>query len=232
VQYVNRPNLDFRGFCGTIASGKVSVGDRIRALPSGKTSTIESIVTYDGELNSAFVGQAVTLTLEDEIDISRGDMIVAIDDQVAQTNHLQAHIVWMSDIALTEKSEYFFKFATKFTVGNIEKVIHQIDVNTQAHHDKQTLALNDIGLANVTLNQAVVIDPYKNNRATGAFIIIDRLTNITVGAGMVTQPLDAVDVSDDHSAFAQEVGVLIKQHYAEKTDEEVSWLVKKLTQYL
>ncbi|MGS2716943.1 sulfate adenylyltransferase subunit CysN [Eionea flava] len=232
VQYVNRPNLDFRGFCGTIASGEITVGDTIRALPSGKTSKVESIVTYEGQLNTAFVGQAVTLTLEDEIDISRGDMIVAEHDEVAQTNHLQAHIVWMSEVALSEKVEYFFKFATKFTVGNVDKVIHQIDVNTQEHHDKKSLSLNDIGLANVTLNQAVVIDPYQNNRGTGAFIIIDRLTNITVGAGMVTQALAVVDVDNDHSVFAEDVATLIKQHYPEKSDNEVDGLVKKLTQYL
>ncbi|MFT6202412.1 MAG: sulfate adenylyltransferase subunit 1 [Granulosicoccus sp.] len=232
VQYVNRPNLDFRGFCGTVASGEIKVGDKIRALPSGKTSTVESIVTYDGNLPLAFVGQAVTLTMEDEIDISRGDMIVAADDNVAQTNHLQAHIVWMSEAALTEKSEYFFKFATKLTVGNVETIIHQIDVNTQEHNKKATLELNDIGLANITLNQAVVIDPYQNNRATGGFIIIDRLTNITVGAGMVKHALDSVAVDNDHSAFSQDLSTLIKQHYVDKNDEEITALVKKLTQYL
>jgi sulfate adenylyltransferase subunit 1 len=165
--------------------------------------------------------------------VSRGDMIVAIDDQAAQTNHLQAHIVWMSEAALTEKSEYFFKFGTKLTVGNVEKVIHQIDVNTQEHNDKSVLELNDIGLADITLNQSVVIDPYQHNRATGAFIIIDRLSNITVGAGMVSHILDSVAVSeDDHSAFTQELSDLIKQHYSDKSDVEVAMLVKKLAQYL
>lgn len=233
VQYVNRPNLDFRGFCGTIASGEISVGDAVRALPSGKTSKVESIVTYDGDLPSAFVGQAVTLTLEDEIDVSRGDMIVAIDDQATQTNHLQAHIVWMSESALTEKSEYFFKFGTKLAVGNVEKIVHQIDVNTQEHNDKSVLELNDIGLADITLNQAVVIDPYQYNRATGAFIIIDRLSNITVGAGMVSHILDSVAVSEnDHSVFSQELSSLIRQHYGDKDDAEIALLVKKLTQHL
>jgi sulfate adenylyltransferase subunit 1 len=232
VQYVNRPNLDFRGFCGTVASGEIKVGDAVRALPSGKTSTVASIVTYDGDLPLAFVGQAVTLTMDDEIDISRGDMIVGVNDTVAQTNHLRAHIVWMSEAALTEKSEYFFKFATKLTVGNIEKFIHQIDVNTQEHHDNSTLELNAIGLADITLNQAVVIDPYQKNRATGGFIIIDRLTNITVGAGMVEHALDSVAVENDHSAFSQDLSALIKQHYADKSDDEIAALVNKLTQYL
>jgi sulfate adenylyltransferase subunit 1 len=232
VQYVNRPNLDFRGFCGTVASGIVNVGDEIKALPSGKSSKVKSIVTYDGDLASAFMGQAVTLTLEDEIDVSRGDMIVASADSVAQTNHVQAHIVWMAESALTEKSEYFFKFATKLTTGNVDKIHHQIDVNTQEHHPKNELGLNAIGLIDVTLNQPVVVDVYKNNRTTGAFIVVDRLTNVTVGAGMVNNILASVDVESDHSAFAADLSSLIKQHYADKSDTEVATLVQKLTQYL
>ncbi len=232
VQYVNRPNLDFRGFCGTIASGVVNVGDSIRALPSGKTSKVESIVTYDGNLSSAFVGQAVTLTLEDEIDISRGDMIVLADDQAAQTNHLQAHLVWMSDSALTSGSQYFFKFATKVTTGQIESIVHQIDVNTQEHHKKQELELNDIALVDIALNQPVVVDAYQSNRATGAFIVIDRLTNITVGAGMVSDIFDSLDVQQDSTAFASELTTLIQTHYPDKGDEEVQMLVNKLTQYI
>ncbi|MFT5117997.1 MAG: sulfate adenylyltransferase subunit 1 [Kiritimatiellia bacterium] len=232
VQYVNRPNLDFRGFCGTVASGKISVGDDIRSLPSGKTSKVASIVTYDGDLPMAFVGQAVTLTLEDEIDISRGDMIVAANDKVAQTNHLQAHVVWMSEQLLTPNSEYFFKFATKLTTGSVETIHHQIDVNTQEHHSKEALALNAIGLVDITLSQPVVMDPYKNNRATGGFIIIDRLTNVTVGAGMVSHTLASVQIEHDNAVFSNDLSALIKQHYANKSDVEVAHLVQKLTQYL
>jgi sulfate adenylyltransferase subunit 1 len=232
VQYVNRPNLDFRGFCGTVASGKISVGDDIRSLPSGKTSKVASIVTYDGDLPMAFVGQAVTLTLEDEIDISRGDMIVAANDKVAQTNHLQAHVVWMSEQLLKPNSEYFFKFATKLTTGSVETIHHQIDVNTQEHHSKEALELNAIGLVDITLSQPVVMDPYKNNRATGGFIIIDRLTNVTVGAGMGSHTLASVAMAQDNAAFSNDLSALIKQHYANKSDEEIAHLVQKLTQYL
>ncbi len=232
VQYVNRPNLDFRGFCGTIASGVVNVGDEIRSLPSGKTSKVKSIVTYEGELPLAFVGQAVTLTLEDEIDISRGDVIVAAKDEVTQTNRVQAHMVWMSEEPLKEQSEYFFKFATKLSVGKVDNILHQIDVNTQEHHTKSTLELNDIGLLDVTLNQPIVADPYKNNRATGGFIVIDRITNVTVGAGMVSHSLESVDIDNDHSAFEGELRALIASHYPNKTAEDVDVIVNKLTQYL
>jgi sulfate adenylyltransferase subunit 1 len=232
VQYVNRPNLDFRGFCGTIASGVVNVGDEILALPSGKTSKVKNIVTYDGDLNSAFVGQAVTLTLEDEIDISRGDMIVKAGDTVLQTNHLQAHIVWMADKGLKIEAPFFFKFGTKLTSGSVDRILHQVDVNTQAHHPKDTLVLNDIGLVDITLNQPVVVDAYKDNRATGAFIVIDRLTNVTVGAGMVSHALASVVLENDYTDFANDLSALIKQHYPSKTNDEVIILVKKLTQYL
>lgn len=232
VQYVNRPNLDFRGFCGTIASGVVSVGDEITALPSGKSSKVKSIVTYDGNLPSAFVDQAVTLTLEDEIDISRGDMIVSAQDSVVQTNHVQAHLVWMADEAVTESAEYFFKFATKLTTGRVEKIHHQIDVNTQELYQQNALGLNAIGVVDITLSQPVVVDPYKQNRATGAFIVVDRLTNVTVGAGMVDSILASVDVKNDHSLFAADLSSLIKQHYADKSESDIAALVQKLTQYL
>jgi len=232
VQYVNRPNLDFRGFCGTIASGEIGVGDEIRALPSGKLSKVKSVVTYDGNIESAFVGQSVTLTLEDEIDISRGDMIVAASDNVVQTNHLRAHVVWMSEQPLASGSQYLFKFATKMTAGSVDGIVHQIDVNTQNEASASQLGLNDIALINVTLSQSVVVDTYHNNRTTGAFIIVDRLTNITVGAGMVSGIVESVSTGVDHSAFAGELAQLIGQHYSEKSTEDIDTLVKKFTSYL
>ncbi|WP_054112720.1 sulfate adenylyltransferase subunit CysN [Marinagarivorans algicola] len=215
VQYVNRPNLNFRGFCGTIASGEVKPGDKIKALPSGKTSTVARIVTHDGDLDRAFVGQAVTLTLNDEIDISRGDMIVKADDDVAVANNLEAHIVWMAEKSLTAGREYQFKFAGKVTNGMVSRVNHRIDVNTQAHSQVDSLALNDIGLVDVQLEQAVVVDPYVNNRSTGGFIIIDKLTNVTVGAGMVTHTLKETDnkATTDYSAFEIELNALVRKHF-------------------
>jgi bifunctional enzyme CysN/CysC len=190
VQYVNRPNLDFRGFCGTVASGIVRPGDKITALPSGKESTIKAIVTAEGNQQEAFSGQAVTLTLEDEIDISRGDMIVKSDDQPLTANTINADIVWMAEDDMKPGKQYNMKFASAQNTGSISNVHHRIDVNTMEKFDADDLKLNEIGLCEVTLNKTVAFDPYKKNRASGAFIIIDRLTNVTVGAGMIVGAAD------------------------------------------
>ncbi len=190
VQYVNRPNLDFRGFCGTVASGIVRPGDEITALPSGKTSKVKSIVDFDGNMQEAFIDQAVTITLEDEIDISRGDMIVKSNDKPQHSKQLNADIVWMSEDAMKVGKQYDMKFASTPNTGTFSKVHHRIDVNTLEKHDSKDLKLNEIGLCEITLNKAVAFDPYKKNRATGAFIIIDRLTNVTVGAGMIVGGAD------------------------------------------
>jgi len=186
VQYVNRPNLDFRGFCGTIAAGVFHKGDLITALPSGKSSKIKSIVTYDGNLDEAFAPMAVTLTLEDEIDISRGDLIVgqqALEPIIA--DQFKAHIVWMTEQPLAPGRQYIFKLATRSVSGSVPLIHHRIDVNTMAHHDANTLQLNEIGCCTVSVNAPVVFDPYKASHGTGSFIVIDRLSNGTVGAGMI-----------------------------------------------
>jgi sulfate adenylyltransferase large subunit len=190
VQYVNRPNLDFRGFCGTVASGIVRPGDRITALPSGKQSTVKAIVTAEGNQQEGFVGQAVTLTLDDEIDISRGDMIVKSNDQPVTANTINADIVWMAEDALKPGKQYNMKFASTQNTGSISSVHHRIDVNTMEKHNADDLKLNEIGLCEVSLNKTVAFDAYKKNRATGAFIIIDRSTNVTVGAGMIVGAAD------------------------------------------
>jgi sulfate adenylyltransferase subunit 1 len=214
VQYVNRPNLDFRGFCGNVASGVVKVGDEIRVLPSGKTSYVKSIVTYDGELQEAFTGQAVTLTLTTEVDVSRGDMLVLAKDLVPQSNHLKAHIVWMAEKTAQANSEYLFKFASKIVSGVIESIDYRIDVNTQEHSYIEQLQLNDIAVVDLVLTQPVVADKYSNNRATGAFIVIDRLTNITVGAGMVVEQLTATaQATESYSEFEIELNALIRKHF-------------------
>ncbi|EIK45972.1 sulfate adenylyltransferase subunit 1 [Cellvibrio sp. BR] len=214
VQYVNRPNLDFRGFCGNVASGVVKVGDEIRVLPSGKTSYVKSIVTYDGELQEAFTGQAVTLTLTTEVDVSRGDMLVLAKDLVPQSNHLKAHIVWMAEKTAQANSEYLFKFASKIVSGVIESIDYRIDVNTQEHSHIEQLQLNDIAVVDLVLTQPVVADKYSNNRATGAFIVIDRLTNITVGAGMVVEQLTATaQATESYSEFEIELNALIRKHF-------------------
>jgi bifunctional enzyme CysN/CysC len=187
VQYVNRPNLDFRGFCGTVASGIFRKGDCITALPSGKSSRIKSIVTYDGNLDEAFPPMAVTLTLDDEIDISRGDMIIATENISATvSDRFKAIIVWMAEKALTPGRQYTLKLATRSVSGFISLIHHRIDVNTLEHHDASELQLNEIGSCTVSVNAPVVFDPYKISKGTGSFIIIDRLTNSTVGAGMIS----------------------------------------------
>ena len=191
VQYVNRPNLNFRGFCGTIASGVVRKGDEIVVLPSGKKSRIKSIVTYDEELEMAFADMAVTLTLEDEIDISRGDMIVHRDNKPVVAEEFDATVVWMTEAALLPGKLYDFKLGSKTVSGRVSAMKHRIDVNTLEELPAPGLELNEIGLCEISVDQPVCIDSYEKNRSTGAFIVIDRLTNVTVGAGMINLELTA-----------------------------------------
>ena len=185
VQYVNRPNLNFRGYCGTVASGIVRKGDQVTVLPSGKMSRVKSIVTFDEELVLASPQMAVTLTLEDEIDISRGDLIVHDDNLPGALDTVTATIVWMSESTMLPGKQYEFKHASKALTGQISAIRHKIDVNTMERRPAPTLELNEIGLCDVSFTQKLYFDPYKRNIATGAFIIIDRLTNVTVGAGMI-----------------------------------------------
>jgi len=202
VQFVNRPNLDFRGFCGTIASGIVRKGDEIVALPSGKRSKIKSIVTYDEELEQAFTPMAVTLTLEDEIDISRGDMIVHSDNLPVSRDSFSANIVWMNEAPLLTGKHYDFKQGSKSFSGVIANIKHKVDVNTLETSPTPSLELNEIGLCELELGEAIHFDSYQQNPSTGAFIIIDRLSNVTVGAGMIettsTKKRHAVESSTNH----------------------------------
>ncbi len=190
VQYVNRPNLDFRGFAGTIASGVVRPGDPVMALPSGKQSRVKSIVTYDGDLEEAFVSQAVTLTLEDEIDISRGDMLVHPEDRPQTGRKFVAKLVWMNEKVMTPGRQYDFKVGVSASAGVVSHLFNRIDVNTLAEQPGDKLDLNEIGHCEVTLNKPVVFDSYQLNRWTGSFIVIDRLTNVTVGAGMIERVVE------------------------------------------
>lgn len=185
VQYVNRPHLDFRGFCGTIASGIVRKGDEIMALPSRKTSRIASIITFDGDLEEAFAPQSVTITLEDEIDISRGDMIVRPGNVPRLEQKFDAMVVWMHDEQMVPGKTYLFKQTTKNVTGTIGTLRYQVDVNTLHRKDAPTLALNEIGRCAISLNEPICYDGYRRNRSTGALIIVDRISNITVGAGMI-----------------------------------------------
>ncbi len=195
VQYVNRPNLNFRGYCGTVAAGIVHKGDAITVLPSGKSSKIESIVTYDGELNEAFPPMAVTLTLEDEIDVSRGDLIVKSDDQPEIGNQFKAKIVWMTEQPLRPGKQYYIKLASKSVSGSISKLHHRININTLDEVEADNLQLNEIGLCDVAVNAPVAFDAYSLSKGTGSFIIIDRLTNITVGAGMIVSGVSGSEIN-------------------------------------
>ena len=185
VQYVNRPDLNFRGFCGTIASGRIRQGEEVMVLPSRKTSRVQSIVTYQDKLEEAFAPLAVTLTLEDEIDVSRGDMLVRPDNvpQIADT--FDATLVWMDQQPMVPGKSYTFKQTTKLVTGSIATLRYQIDVNTLHRTEAPTLGLNEFGRCQVKLNQPIAFDGYKRNPGTGAFIVIDRITNVTVGAGMI-----------------------------------------------
>ncbi|WP_028771766.1 sulfate adenylyltransferase subunit CysN [Shewanella waksmanii] len=223
VQYVNRPNLDFRGFCGTITSGDIRVGDTVVSLPSGKESKIKSIVTFDGELEKASVGMAVTLTLADEIDVSRGDMLVRPHDQPASSSHLEADVVWMAEEPLQLDREYAIKVGSKAVYGYADAINHKVDVNTLEKHDAQQLALNEMGNCHFTVTAPIQFDAYGENRATGAFIIIDRLTNVTVGAGMIRGAIDGTTKPQhEYSEFELEMNALVRKHFPHWGAKDIS----------
>jgi len=228
VQYVNRPNLDFRGFCGTVAAGFVKKGQQVTALPSGKTSTVKSIVTYDGELEQAQPGQAVTITLNDEIDISRGDVLVETGSEAQVSNTFTAHLVWMHEQALEVGKQYSFKVGTDFTSGYVTKIEHQIDVNTLEKSNVDELPLNGIGLVTVELTEPVVFDPYRDSRFTGGFIVIDRLSNVTVAAGMIEAAAEQGEQTAvaPVSAFEQELNALIRKHFPHWEAKDIGSLLK------
>ena len=202
VQYVTRPNLDFRGFAGTIASGIIRKGDEIVTLPSRKKSRVKSIVTFDGELEEAFAPQSVTLTLEDEIDSSRGDMIVRAGNLPKVEQKFEAMVVWMDENALVPGKEYLFKQTSKVTPGRVASLRYRVDINSLHREPAPTLALNEIGRCGITLAAPIAHDAYRRNRSTGAFIIIDRVTNTTVGAGMILdrEPEEGAAHWDDEPA--------------------------------
>ncbi|MFT5705984.1 MAG: bifunctional enzyme CysN/CysC, partial [Oceanospirillaceae bacterium] len=185
VQYVNRPNLDFRGYCGTITSGIVKKGDEITVLPSGKKSKIASIVTYDGELEEAFPPMSVTLTLEDEIDVSRSDVITHSKDNIQTSDKISASLVWMSETALNIGQTYDIKLLTGRVAGSITNIVHKIDINTLDHIEDYKLALNETALCEIQFERPILADAYHQLPATGSFIIIDRFSNATIAAGMI-----------------------------------------------
>jgi sulfate adenylyltransferase subunit 1 (EC 2.7.7.4) len=214
VQYVNRPNLDFRGYAGTVASGNIAVGQRVKVLPSGVESAVARIVTFDGDLQQAAAGEAVTVTLKDEIDISRGDLLVDAQDVLPAVQSASVNVVWMAEQPLTAGRSYDIKVAGKKTRAQVNAIEYQVDINSLARHEVDNLPLNGIGLVDLTFDEPLVLDNYQENPVTGGLIFIDRLSNVTVGAGMVHEPhQQASGVPSQFSAFELELNALVRKHF-------------------
>ena len=203
VQYVLRPNLNFRGFCGTVACGSVQPGDEVVSLPSGMKSKIKTIHTYDGDLEQAFAPQSVTLTLEDEIDASRGDMLAAAETNLHVTRKVTANLVWMAEEAMDPSRQYLIKHTTRTVGAFFSDVHHRLDMDTLGEVQCAALELNDIGSATIALNRPIIAEEYIQNRDAGSFIVIDRLSNATVAAGMITAFPDREANSDDLQTWSR-----------------------------
>jgi bifunctional enzyme CysN/CysC len=214
VQWVNRPNLDFRGFSGLIGSGTIKPGDAIRVLPSGKTSRVKSIVTYDGDLEQAVAGQSVTLTFADEIDCSRGDVITMADAPTEVADQFEATLVWMDDHEMLPGRPYLLKIGTSSVTATITKPKYEVCINTMVHEASDTLALNAIGVVNISLDRAVPFEAYADNPDLGGFILIDRMNNRTVAAGMIHFALRR-----SHNIHWQAVDITREAHAAQKNQK-------------
>ena len=199
VQYVLRPNQNFRGFCGKVASGVVRKGDTVMALPSGKTSKVKSIVTYDGELECAYPPLCVTLTLEDEIDISRGEMLVHPDNLPISDRNFEAMLVWMDEEEMDVNKSFYIKQTTHTTRARVDSIRYKVDVNTIEHSSVDKLQLNEIGRVVFTTGKELFFDPYARNKQTGAFILIDPITNNTSAVGMIIDRVDAKDMVSEEA---------------------------------
>ena len=213
VQWVNRPHLDFRGFSGTIASGTVRPGDKVVVAASGKISKIARIVTADGDLESASAGDAVTLTLADEVDISRGDLLAAPQDRPAVANQFGAHLIWMNEQEMLPGRAYLMKIGARTLSVTVTELKHRLDVDTLAQHAAKTLTLNEVGYCNLATHVPIAFDPYAENPVTGAFILIDRYTNATVAAGLVAFALRrASNVHLQNLTVSKDARVQLKHH--------------------
>ncbi|WP_413741521.1 sulfate adenylyltransferase subunit CysN [Sodalis sp. RH15] len=214
VQYVNRPNLDFRGYAGTVASGVLRVGQAIKVLPSGVTSTIARIVTFDGDLTEAWWGEAVTLVLADEVDISRGDIIVDAKETLQPVRNASVDVVWMTEQPLVAGQSFDIKIAGKKTRARVENIQYQVEINSLTQRVADSLPLNGIGLVELAFDEPMVLDKYPHNAVTGGMIFIDRLSNVTVGAGMVREPLaDVYREPAPYSEFELELNALVRRHF-------------------
>ena len=216
VQYVLRPNLDFRGFCSKIASGVIRKGDEVMALPSMKRSHVKSIVTYEGEIEEAFCPQCVTITLEDEIDISRGEMIVRPDNVPNVGRYFETMLVWMDEQPMDRNKQFFLKHNTNTTRATLDAINYRVDVNTMEHLEGSDFKLNEIGSVNITTAKTLYFDAYKDNKATGAFILIDPITNNTSAVGMIVRPLEGDDLlhEDVPTLDLPKLGITAEHHEA------------------
>ncbi len=214
VQYVNRPNLDFRGYAGTLASGSVRVGQKIKVLPSGVESTVARIVTFDGELQEAWAGEAITLVLDTEVDISRGDLLVDANETVKPVHNAKVDVVWMAEQPLSVGQSYDIKVGGKKARARVENIEYQVEINSLTQRVVESLPLNGIGLVELAFDEPLVLDNYQQNAVTGGLIFIDRLTNVTVGAGLVREALEQVyHDKSEFSAFELELNALVRRHF-------------------
>ena len=227
VQYVLRPNLNFRGFCGKVASGVIRKGDEVMALPSRKRSKVKSIVTYEGELEEAFPPMCVTLTLEDEIDVSRGEMLVHPDNLPFEKRCFESMLVWMDEEPMDRDKQFYLKQTTNTTRARIDAIRYKVNVNTLEHSNVEALQLNEIGKVVISTNKELFFDPYKENKQTGAFILIDPITNNTSAVGMILNPLDdkLFNAEEEESVITlnlPELGIAPEQYGAvEKVCKEI-----------
>lgn len=208
VQYVLRPNQNFRGFSGKVASGVLHKGDTVMALPSRKTSKVKSIVTYEGELEEAFPPQCVTITLEDEIDISRGEMLVKPDNLPIEDRNFEAMLVWMDEEQMDTNKQFYIKQTTNTTRARIDSIKYKVDVNTMEKSQVEKLSLNEIGRVVFTTGKELFFDPYQKNKQTGAFILIDPITNNTSAVGMIIDRVDIKDMVHDDSLATIDLAAL------------------------
>jgi sulfate adenylyltransferase subunit 1 len=226
VQYVLRPNLDFRGFCGKVSSGVVRKGDEIMALPSGKTSKVKSIVTYEGEIEEAFPPMSVTITLEDEIDVSRGDMLIHPDNKPIEDRNFETMLVWMDEEPMDMNKNFFIKHTTNQTRARVDSIRYKVNVNTMEHlsvengkltESETPLKLNEIANVYFTTGKELFFDPYKKNKQTGAFILIDPITNNTSAVGMIIDRVEAKDMQTEDvlaTVSLSELGIDSSHHEA------------------
>lgn len=202
VQYVLRPNPDFRGFSGRVASGVLHKGDEIVSLPSGKTSKVKGIHIYEGEKELTFAGESVTITLEDEIDLSRGEMLVKVDDQPMMGRMIDAMLVWMDEEKMDRSKKFFLKQTTQMTRSQIDKIDYRVDVNTMEQSACDALSLNEIARVKISTNKVLLFDKYSDNRSCGSFILIDPISNNTSAVGMILGAVDSADASNTQTLGA------------------------------